>query len=538
MKFFITFTLIFAALSARATVISSTEPVLSRRVRSGVDESIIRRYLESLPSDYSVVNSNQRPAISSLIENYVNAQLPLDPPKPPKGSDQQTAASLHWSSLDNYYKKVHESSLDAADRQQLPILLRDGEALVDLMLGTASGKTARQPVGYPPRDLAQLMQLYAYPTPSYQSVSHQPAIYEQKQPYEISRVNADYKSSNPYEQLMRMPAVYANHAGNQPDFSKLVTKGELDERAEGQHGAWQDRRRPTIVAPDPQLSQTYCSERNYIGVESRTKAGSFPSHVGVYQGEPNDNNYLCAGVWVHERLVLTLASCVANRAQQNQQLQARLGEWSLTNIDTSKAVNSLIVLQVEQVIVHPGYLGGSAVDDNLALLKLVAKPNKKLPFVSPACRLRSISANACWAPLRKVKSEEYFDADGEGEIKERNGYRMAESPIKLVVSNEAECRKQTGVEHYNYQFPKYICSEDCTKKLSLRAALNRTNFFGAGIYCNEGGHLSLVSILHPLQEDQASQFGYLNLSYYKAWIDKIVSIVERSDILMQKLLSY
>lgn len=366
-----------------------------------------------------------------------------------------------------------------------------------------------------------------------------------------------------------------NNNNNQPI---LVNSGELDgrvrylewrklpellliqqqqQRAKHQQetfGPWYDHQRSKELL----LEEAYCGPRNYLNFNLATltpatkssariqysplskqllqdnqsldvpitlNAGEYPSHMGIYNGSrPNDDNFLCSATWIHEQYALTLASCFKN-IRDPTKLVVRAGEWLLNLNTTNDKQKAMLIREIEQIHLFPKYRNDS-LEHNLAIIKFT-KPIEFLdtPYICPACQIQSrtsLKTSSCWAPVRNITLSEYFDAEGEGETKERKNVAMIEVPIKLIANDDNECYRQTRIEFFNFQHPNYICSADF-RTSRWRARLNETEYFGSGIYCNEGGNLSLVSILHPIQSNSSSAFGYMDLSYYKPWMRNIIS---------------
>lgn len=296
-------------------------------------------------------------------------------------------------------------------------------------------------------------------------------------------------------------------------------------------GDWYDHQRSRELLQE----EAFCGPRNYLanlveinqpdvksGLLPSLEPNEYPSHMGVYNGSTADSNYLCAATWIHDQFALTLASCL--KGMDVNRLVVRAGEWNLNKNSTANE-QPAITRQVEQVSVFPRYRSNST-DHDLALLKF-AKPLDYLEVarLCPACQVQSrssIRANSCWAPIRNMTVTEYFDADGDGETKERKSVRMVDLPVKLITNDNNECFRQTKMEFFNFQHPNYICSADFRGSI-WRARLNQTDYFGSGIYCNEGGNLSLVSILHPIHSNSSSAYGFLDLSYYRPWMRNVIS---------------
>lgn len=258
---------------------------------------------------------------------------------------------------------------------------------------------------------------------------------------------------------------------------------------------------------------------------ARPGVGEYPSHIGLYNGtQPSTDNFLCSATWIHERFAITVASCLRQVTDLNS-LTIRIGEWNLNKNSSQTISRAMVTRNAKQVHLFPKYRNDSS-DHNLALVEF-SSPVEFLdtPYICPACQLQSrtsLRANSCWTPSRNITYVEYFDAEGDGETKERKEVSMVELPVKLIANNDQECQRQTKIELFNYQYPNYICSDDY-RSSSWRAKLNQTSNFGSGIYCNEGGQLNLVSIVHPIRANTSSSLGYLDLSYYKPWIRNVIS---------------
>lgn len=290
-------------------------------------------------------------------------------------------------------------------------------------------------------------------------------------------------------------------------------------------------------------------------VSSALMPAEYPSHMGVYNGTPpnfSDDNYLCAASWVHERFALTLASCLAQAAATNNsslqgsnRLYVRSNEWAAKggatnrtssgqqrNLSEEQLARTQVVRQIKAAHIFPRYAGHNnsnlAGEHNLALLEFVEPiESVQLPDISPACQKHSRSslrATSCWTPVRDVTFTEYFDPDGEGETKLKRQVQMKQVPVKLVANDENKCRELTGQDYYIYNHPNYICSNNIRQSQGKwrLVPLNQSDSFGSGIYCQENGRLSLVSLVHPVQFNNPSSNGYLDLSYYRPWIRSII----------------
>lgn len=264
-------------------------------------------------------------------------------------------------------------------------------------------------------------------------------------------------------------------------------------------------------------------------VTVQLSAGEFPSHMGLYNGTPGEDNFLCAATWVDDGFAITVATCV--ESLNPKLLTARFGEWNLNKPNSSQSNQQqqqqrMFSSPVKEIIIFPKYNKNNSLEHNLALIKFEQPINfLQVPYASPACQREPRNsfqrAKSCWAPVRNITLGEYFDADGEGETREKKNVAMIELPVKLIADDDTECLKQSGIELFNFNHPNYICSADY-RRAPWRAKLNQSDYFGSGIYCNEGGNLSLVSLLHPIGKNSTTAIGYLDLSYYRPWMRSVI----------------
>lgn len=391
----------------------------------------------------------------------------------------------HWSALENYYAKLKRPAIvthtQQVDISQVPIYVTEQRVEPeDLLFAYRKAEnSSMHTLGRPTSQITQVPQLIDQAAPT---------------------TRPDHSMS------CRSAAVsYWNK------LPELALVQRLQQRLTHQvrsPGPWRDNLRDSELVSE----ESFCGKRNFLTTTKlRGSPVAYPSHVGVYNGEPSIETYLCAGIMVQERFVLTLASCT-----NASRLTVRLGEWA-DDDQTKKFVSP-----IEQVFVHPGYRNDT-LEHNLALLKM-SNPilYLSIPSVSPACQMpwRSLlNAEQCYFPARTIVLNEYFDADGDGETKVRKSVNMTELPIKLVAHDESECKKYTGIENYYFNHPYIICSAD-SFKYGLRKSLNQTDYFGSGIYCNEAGRLTLVSIMHPIpsMNSSSSALGYMDLSFYQPWM--------------------
>lgn len=496
-----------------------------------------------------------------------------------------TEEPRYWSALENYYAKLRQSAVSSAQQQQLgqsnnyqPIYQVIQQAEADDSLSAyrplntysmsapyaSSGlssliSNSQQSGAKPPMVLLQIVNpRQPSSDPDFGFSVHQnaapgisrtggigassillPAQPDRSQvasPYDFqvksapratlpprlgSTTNVGYQSPTSLDDVVRPDSLEWRKL---PELLFIQQQQQRIKHQQETFGEWYDHQRSRELLQE----EAYCGPRNYLAnliepVQSSPRPSEYPSHMGVYNGSTEaDSNYLCAATWVHDQFALTLASCL--REFDVSKLVVRAGEWSAFKSGGANE-RPTALRRLEQVSVFPKYRSNSSEHD-LALLKFT-KPLDYLEVtpLCPACQVQSrssIRASSCWAPVRNTTVSEYFDADGEGETKLKKSVRMLDLPVKLIAQDNNECFRQTKLEYFNFQHPNYICSADFKGAL-WRSSLNQTDYFGSGIYCNEGGNLSLVSILHPIHSNSSSAFGFLDLSYYKPWMRNVIS---------------
>lgn len=314
-------------------------------------------------------------------------------------------------------------------------------------------------------------------------------------------------------------------------------------------GSWYDHRRVKELLQE----EAYCGPRNYVKLKALSSkqptiistslnsreiilekllqepsvlgialgSNEYPSHIGIYNGSAQkEENFLCGASWTNDRFATTLASCVLN--VDANKLEARIGEWNIdkeTNND-----RTIVTIQIKKVHVFPKYLNTSS-EHNIALLEF-ARPLEylQMPYVTPACQLKARSQTSslpmCWTPVRNKTISEYFDAN-EGATLEKKTISMLEKPVRLILYDDIQCQQATRAESFYLRHPNYLCSDDY-KVSSWRSELNQTSYFGSGIYCYDNGNLNLVSMIHPIYDNDPSSIGYIDLKFYEPWMKSII----------------
>lgn len=470
---------------------------------------------------------------------------------------QQAAASFgepvakkeepkHWSALENYYQVVRAAAGGGQKSvvQQQPHL-EHTNAQFDLPIYQVLQQESEEPLaGYKPIEGRPYSQV-VYPASG--SVS----VRQKVSPFNYPMVSSLPANSDPdfgfasvhhnaAPGISRQASAASKAASSNLEWRKLaemLLEQQQQERVKHQQktfGSWYDQQRSRELLRE----EAFCGPRNYIAARPSSAAASvgpdvsqsrlelnsdasveFPSHMGVYNGsKPSEDNFLCAATWIHDRFALTLATCVASL--KPNELSVRANEWNL-NRNASREM-PMITRQVEEVQL---FSSNDSFEHNLAMLKFT-KPLEylELTFGCPACQKQSRMAmrtDACWAPVRNTSISEYFDADGEGETRERKSAKMIELPVRLIANDDDQCHRLTKLSLFNKNHPNYICSGD-VRTSAWRQHLNQSQYFGSGIYCNEEGNLSLVSMLQPIRLNSLSAFGYIDLSFYRPWMRKVI----------------
>lgn len=454
--------------------------------------------------------------ISSAVQQTEPVVQQVIVESPASHRSAETPKPEHWVALKKYYEKLRASYY-----QQYPLLDNEGQGYEVISS---------------PNNPPEVTRHYETISPS------DPPVALPSSPFSFPHGgNSKFETKPGWQNIKKLEPVFPERSNFPPSPSNFrpLTRDILNREM------MLLKKQEEFLAPfmgpeshiailEEQYENFACGLRNSLMSESLSSTlmspGEYPSHAGLYNGSAlNDQDYICAASLVHARFALTLASCINNLTTEN--LFVRLGEWHLnkTMNEDQRQLGSLSPNRVARVHRFPGYQANTS-EHNLALLEWLQPVNFYTNnHVAPACQLKSrssLKARYCWAPVRTILESTFFDPEGDGETKVRRYVQMADKPIKLVPEDDTECLKQTFVQHFNFHNPNYICSAD-SKRVPWRSQLNRGEYFGSGIYCNEGGLLHLVSMLHPMRDNTPSASGYLDLSYYRPWIKNTISLSQQ-----------
>jgi hypothetical protein len=516
---------------------------------------LVATFATNTPGQMQTVvrNSNElkRSTSTTAKRQASPAVAPQDAPIVQQQRNAGGSQPKHWSALRNYYDKLRPAVWEEARPRQPIVIASDSQQklLDDFQLqplaaqqGQLQLQQQQQQQQQQPKQVYTIDQV-KYPLatnlkspfelPQAQGgLQHQPQAQPQYVPPECRAFQtAALRAGDPFEQQVVQQQPIVDWALELPTLPDKIFFNQQQVRARHQQdtfGSMVDRG----IQEQLQLDEMNCGPRNLVrnlmAAASRRQQpglgfGEYPSHAGLYNAsQASDQNFVCSATLVHSRFALTLASCLSNLTTDN--LFVRTGDWA-ANRKLNDSERRLVMLVNKVVRVHPfpRYQPGS--EHDLALLEW-SKPIEfaAAEYISPACQAHSRSSlrmRSCWAPVRNITVSAYFDADGEGETKLRQDVQMVEVPISLISSDDTECRRQTSMESFSFQHPNYICSADF-RQPQWRAKLKQSQFLGSGVYCDEGGLMSLVSIMHPLQTNTTADYGYLDLSYYRPWMRNII----------------
>uniref|UniRef100_A0A2H1W881 SFRICE_013123 n=1 Tax=Spodoptera frugiperda TaxID=7108 RepID=A0A2H1W881_SPOFR len=134
----------------------------------------------------------------------------------------------------------------------------------------------------------------------------------------------------------------------------------------------------------------------------------------------------CAATLVDSRHIITAAHCI--RTPKFTRLVARLGEYDLSKVEDcvdGVCADKIVRIDVEKIIVHPGYDGKS---HDIAVLKL-AEDAPYTDFIRPIC-----------LPAGELQPDTMFAATGWGEIPIQGYYSTTKKIIPLPLWGRAECK--------------------------------------------------------------------------------------------------
>ncbi|XP_041760825.1 prostasin-like [Anopheles merus] len=212
----------------------------------------------------------------------------------------------------------------------------------------------------------------------------------------------------------------------------------------------------------------------------------------------------CQAYLITEWHLLTLASCVADVDQNEQELYVRLGKFSIPGLPKPQ------IRYVEQIIIHERFDKSNNAND-VALLKLRKKANEDEGFVNSICLAPAMFEGDDWIT---------YELEGKHKNTTRSAYSI------LTRFDTEACREEYA------QQERYLPSDDsfvCFGQLYQYHHLPLTHITVPGrvtIYWREKIYLlGLVSSFLPIPStvgDPETSFQYLtvtNVSFYRSWIE-------------------
>ncbi|XP_040154055.1 prostasin-like [Anopheles arabiensis] len=204
----------------------------------------------------------------------------------------------------------------------------------------------------------------------------------------------------------------------------------------------------------------------------------------------------CQAYLITEWHLLTLASCVADVDQNEQEIYVRLGKFNVPGLPKPQ------IRFVEQIIIHERYDKSNYAND-VALLKLRKKANGDEGFVNSIC-------------LAPTKENEWHSYWLEGRVK--NTTRIGSTVIFLQDSNT--CRLVYAEEGiYLPADDSFVCYAYEHFSVSRITVPVTVKTYWNGKQYLMGLLSRLLPIPKEIPDSRYQYIAFVNVSFYRSWID-------------------
>lgn len=246
--------------------------------------------------------------------------------------------------------------------------------------------------------------------------------------------------------------------------------------------------------------------------DSSADFGEYPAQAAILKRlNGSESLFVCGGTLISQFWIATAAHCLKKHAQSD--LKIRLGEWDVHRDDE---FYPFVEKEVRDVVIHSEFVAGNLVND-IALLRLDSPVDQSLPHVNPAC-LPTIdevfTKQRCWVT-----------GWGKDSFGQKGSFQAVLREVELPVVGHSECEsalRQTRLGIHYRLHSGFICAGGEGGKDACEGD------GGSGLYCLQDGVIKVAGLVSwGIGCGQAGVPGvYVNLAYYRPWIENIISIDE------------